>query len=204
MPELPHDVRSSVAVMEANRRQGARLEAHPWLLVVGSFGLILGLSYGSFFVLGHAFPLMRGRYIAVVWEGLSAAVGITILGRVGWLRKVGFTGFSQWRSRYLLWWVTPFVLSAIVVDQKVSLSGGFDIAVAAVLTFLVALNEETIFRGAILQALLPRGVRRAIIIQGLLFGAFHTVNLIGGGYPPYVGGPVVVGGVTGVFFGAPP
>src|SRR5258708_23553855 len=141
MPELPHDVRSSVAVMEANRRQGARLEAHPWLLVVGSFGLILGLSYGSFFVLGHAFPLMRGRYIAVVWEGLSAAVGLTILGRFGWLRKVGFTGFSQWRSRYLLWWATPFVLSAIVVDQKVALSGGVGLPPVCAVSFPAVVRD---------------------------------------------------------------
>ncbi len=189
-------------MLEANRRQGAGLEAHPWLLVVGSFALILGLSYGSFFVLGHVFPHLRGRYIAVVWESLSAAVGLTILARVGWLRKVGFTRFSQWRSRYLLWWVTPFVLSAVVVDQKVSLSGGFDIAVAAVLTFLIALNEETIFRGAILQALLPRGARRAIIIQGLLFGAFHTVNLIGGDDPRYVAVQIVVVACNGIFLGA--
>jgi membrane protease YdiL (CAAX protease family) len=138
----------------------------------------------------------------VVWEGLSAAVVIAILGRIGWLRKVGFTRFSHWRSRYLLWWVTPFVLSAIVVDQKVSLSGGFDIAVAAVLTFLLALNEEAIFRGAILQALLPRGARRAIIIQGSLFGAFHAVNLIGGDDPRYVAVQIVVVACNGIFLGA--
>jgi membrane protease YdiL (CAAX protease family) len=45
----------------------------------------------------------------------------------------------------------------------------------------VAVNEEILFRGILLRALLPFGTAIAIIIPSVLFGASHLGNIIAGG-----------------------
>lgn len=81
------------------------------------------------------------------------------------------------------------VLSALVsfaqFEGTRSLRPAYEIAVFAVCMFLVGMTEEFLFRGTIAKLLLwhygvsRRGVWKAVIVSGILFGAAHLTNLIG-------------------------
>jgi membrane protease YdiL (CAAX protease family) len=55
------------------------------------------------------------------------------------------------------------------------------LAFLALAAFLVALNEELLYRGLLLRALLPWGVARAVAILAVLFSLIHLPNLLVGG-----------------------
>jgi len=111
----------------------------------------------------------------VVQSGLS----IGVLVWLGWLRLAGFNGPSQWRSLHLLWLPglgALFYLSLILLTMHVS--GAIVVVLAALLALLNGLREEALFRGVILQALLPYGPLRAAALSALFFGLFHLANLL--------------------------
>lgn len=51
-------------------------------------------------------------------------------------------------------------------------------------TPLIALNEEIMFRGVLLDLLRPLGWRRAVTGSAILFGLSHLTNLVAGASPP--------------------
>ena len=60
------------------------------------------------------------------------------------------------------------------------MTAALEIFTFAVLTIVIALAEETFFRGLIFTALLPAGTFRAVIISSFLFAALHLLNISGG------------------------
>lgn len=185
------------------RRMATRAETHPWL-----FGLALGVTtvVGAYAVyIGFDLFLRHvlGRYPAILAETLTAAVSLSVVRWFRWARECGFSPLREWRSRYLLWWLTPFVLLAWAGVADHPTVRAPDLLVATlVLTVLIGISEETLFRGLLLRAFLPRGARRAVVSQGLLFGLFHLTNLVGGLNPAYVAFEVVVVALLGIFLGA--
>ena len=179
-----------------------RAEAHPWVFGIAAGVLTLVVLYAVTLGLDRALPQVPRVVAPLAAEAACAGMWLTVAWRFGWLASSGFTGVRQWRSRYLLWWLTPFVLlSWGALADRPAIRTAPGIAVAAALTLLVGLNEETLCRGLILRAFLPRGARHAVLAQALLFGLFHVSNLIGLN-PVYVGFEVVVVILMGIFLGA--
>ena len=112
------------------------------------------------------FSLHRGWLMSI---GVGLLLGASLMGMVfitefifGWIDVKGFA----WGSR---------------ADFTNALTG------AIVSTLFVALSEETIFRGYILQNLEECfGTRTAVIVSSLLFGAFHLLNPTGTEWAKYV------------------
>jgi membrane protease YdiL (CAAX protease family) len=71
------------------------------------------------------------------------------------------------------------------------------------LALLVALHEETWFRGVILTALAPRGPALAVVASAMLFGIAHSANLLTTrALPAAVAYQVASAALIGIVFGA--
>jgi hypothetical protein len=165
--------------------------------------VLLVLGFGVDFVGSALFPHLWPGWLILASLSLRAVAAIAIVVSLGWMHKCGFTRLSEWRSRYLLWWVVGFgVVALITALDRATVHSVFGLSFTAALTLLVAINEEGFCRGALLQAFLPTGVRRAILVQGALFGAFHSFNVLSGMNLSYVAFQVVIAGCLGIFLGA--
>jgi len=101
---------------------------------------------------------------------------VAAVSALGWWRVSGYNSPDQWRSLGLL--VVPYVvLGALPLVLGISLAPASTGLYFLLAYALVALHEETIFRGVILRILGPRGARQAILISSLLFGLSHLTNL---------------------------
>ncbi|WP_051006597.1 CPBP family intramembrane glutamic endopeptidase, partial [Nitrolancea hollandica] len=119
--------------------------------------------------------------VSVAAHALLAVILLT------WLncwRAVGFNGPSQWRSLYLLW-VLPIPI-LLNLSSGIHVTGQSAIALYAAITILTGFSEEAIFRGIMLQTLLPFGAIGASAISALLFGLAHLSNLVAGFNPTVV------------------
>ena len=143
------------------------------------------------FVLGGAallsvlFPAMPGY-----GRGLSQSLVLVLIGvlliaalltALGWWRRAGFVGPSEWRDLRVLWLPTlalllPFVagIQPLPANELLTLIVGY----AATAFF-----EEAIFRGMILGLLRPKGIWTAVLVSSLLFGLVHLSNIALRGNP---------------------
>ncbi|MCW5848862.1 MAG: CPBP family intramembrane metalloprotease [Anaerolineae bacterium] len=143
------------------------------------------------FVLGGAallsvlFPAMPGY-----GRGLSQSLVLVLIGvlliaalltALGWWRRAGFVGPSEWRDLRVLWLPTlalllPFVagIQPLPANELLTLIVGY----AATAFF-----EEAIYRGAIVGLLRPKGIWTAVLVSSLLFGLVHLSNIALRGNP---------------------
>lgn len=98
--------------------------------------------------------------------------------------RYGFRSFGSIPGREL-WFYLPLAADIILVVVN-GLTNGFR-EVSALqwfgllgLALLVAFVEETLYRGLILNLLLKKGIRAAILTSSLLFSLTHLLNLMGG------------------------
>ena len=88
------------------------------------------------------------------------------------------------------------------------LAFGFNLESSAIVpllvvgTPLIALNEELMFRGVLLDLLRPLGWRRAITWSAVLFGSGHLLNLIAGANIPFTAMQVAATTAGGVALAA--
>jgi membrane protease YdiL (CAAX protease family) len=108
----------------------------------------------------------------------------TLLSLAGWWSLAGFVSVP-WRrgALYLPPAVFPLML---LVGSAGALGTTGPVGLIIVTDLAVAFGEESVFRGLVLRALRPSGALRAAIVSSLLFGAIHSVNLLGGMSPVYV------------------
>jgi len=136
-----------------------------------------------FFVVSFCLSLVGPP--ASLWGVVQSLFAIGVLAWLGWLRLAGFNGPSQWRSLHLLWlpglWALFYLFPFLLTMQ---VSGAMVVVLIAPFALLNGLREEALFRGVILQALLPYGWRRAAALSALFFGLFHLQNLLY--YPPLI------------------
>ena len=136
-------------------------------------------------------PVLWGIYtvIALVFTALLRAwsrVGLTRPPARGWLR--------------LSW--------APVAAGLPFLAFGFNLEPDAVVplllvgTPLIALNEELMFRGILLDLLRPLGWRRAVTWSAVLFGSGHLLNLVAGANIPFTAMQVAATTAGGVALAA--
>ena len=90
---------------------------------------------------------------------------------LGW-RRAGFVA-----PRQMLVAVFPLATVAFGYLGDLRAQTVTTTALAVVLVVLVAIGEETAFRGVLLPLLLPRGTAYAVTVTSALFGATHLVNL---------------------------
>ena len=81
----------------------------------------------------------------------------------------------------LLWYLPLVLLASVNLWLGVVLNLSILETVLYILSmFCVGFLEEVIFRGLLFKAMLPGGVKSAIIVSSLTFGIGHLVNLISG------------------------
>jgi uncharacterized protein len=132
----------------------------------------------------------------------SLAIAFLIASRLGFHRSGFRRDIDRTGRRSLLLLALPLLAAAIVLPARASLgvgpfllTGGFAV--------LVALHEETWFRGVILTALATRGPTYAVIASAMLFGVAHSFNVLTTGAPAAaVAYQVATAALVGIVFGA--
>jgi membrane protease YdiL (CAAX protease family) len=178
--------------------------SHPLRFAIALFGLELGTLVavrGIVAADGQRWWQFAVAYALVLIPGLFSVV---VLNRLGWWRSAGFTTARDWRSP-----PSMVVLALTLAVPLIGLSGHGVLPMAAgLLAFQIAFlmldvfMEETIYRGIIIRALLPRGAVRATVWSALLFGLSHLDNLFLAGSEIGVLYQVFEATLLGIVFGA--
>lgn len=165
-------------------------EATPWRLrhpVLAAIGLALVpvvLTAAGFAGAQIAGADEATTYLAAAAGGaVSAALGLLLAARFA-PRWAGF-GLRAPRHAGRVAWFAPLAVTPLLV----LLASGFQAPAGLVLPLLAtaaaaAVNEEVWFRGLVLTALRPLGVRVAALVSSLLFAVLHLANVAGGASAP--------------------
>jgi uncharacterized protein len=162
-----------------------------------------------------------GLHVLLAWDGGAVLRALfpgidDWLGPATWAVYAAFTLVvvavtGRWRAVGLLTRPRPGWLGLIAVPFAAGLPFvllGWNLGAEAVVPLLVvgvpliALNEELMFRGILLDMLSSLGVRRAVILTAVLFGCSHIANLVAGAYPPFTAMQVAATTAGGVAFAA--
>ena len=108
-------------------------------------------------------------YLAVKWVKIDKEIGL-----------VKPMNAKDW---YV--WTPALALPITVVSYLGFHSSWSHVPFLIIAAIGVAVNEEILFRGILLRALLPFGTAVAIVIPALLFGASHLGNILVGGDVTY-------------------
>jgi uncharacterized protein len=174
----------------------------PLLLSVLVVAALVGVGLVLHVVFGGV-PPGSGRFLltgAVLVPSL--AIALFIASRLGFHRS-GFRRDLDPTGRWsLLLLALPVLAAALVLPLRASLGAGPFLLTGA-LALLVALHEETWFRGVILTALATRGPTYAVVASAMLFGIAHSFNLLTTGAPAAaVAYQVATAALVGIVFGA--
>ncbi|HLO01811.1 MAG TPA: CPBP family intramembrane glutamic endopeptidase, partial [Symbiobacteriaceae bacterium] len=154
------------------------------------------------------FPLLNWLFphtnVMVLKLGIMAEMigsAAALLWLMGWWREAGFNGLATWKSMHLHWLplllaASPVVILGFHVTDPKQLLGLLPV------TLIIGLQEEMIFRGFAMRALLPGGQLRAVLITATLFGVMHIGNLFGGADLTYTLVQVLASILGGVGAGA--
>jgi membrane protease YdiL (CAAX protease family) len=144
-----------------------------FLLADGTLSLATGFAVGALDPSAPAYaPAIGGELGALFFS-------LVVLMRLGWIRKVGFNGPREWRDLRVLW--LPALEVGVILVLGLSLSFSMQaVGITALFAILVGVTEESIYRGVVLQSLLPKGVRTAVVLSAVAFFLAHIGNLIQG------------------------
>jgi membrane protease YdiL (CAAX protease family) len=164
------------------------VKAHPWLFVLAWVVMIFPISR----LIGH-FLLSRVTSVpveAVILETGLIVAAFVFLSLLGWWHDIGFT--TGIRREDVLVCLFPTLLTLYIAWNALSSSTvGSMIFFFSIYACFVAVAEESIFRGIILQTLLPQGVLRAVFLSTLIFALLHVGTLFAGLPWEYVLGQVL-------------
>ncbi|HEV2656910.1 MAG TPA: CPBP family intramembrane glutamic endopeptidase, partial [Ktedonobacteraceae bacterium] len=73
-----------------------------------------------------------------------------------------------------------FPVLLLVFSREIHQTPLLTIALTAVFCLFVGIAEEGLFRGIILNMLLPKGIWKAVLLSSLLFGCVHILNVFVG------------------------
>jgi uncharacterized protein len=121
---------------------------------------------------------------------VNCLVAIALISTLRWWSDTGFNAPSKWRNLHLLLFPVLLLLGPTLLVGPEFPTGGKMIALVVV-TLLIGFQEEAIFRGVLLRALMPRGVMQAVVISALLFGVIHANSLLVGRDPVFVGAQIL-------------
>lgn len=164
------------------------VNAHPWLFALAWVVMIFPMGW----LIAH-FLLARvasGSLGAVLRETVLIVAAFVFLSLLHWWHQIGFT--KGIRGEDVLICLFPTLLTVYIAWGALSSSTvGSKIFFLAIYACLIAVAEESIFRGIILQTLLPKGVLRALFLSTLIFALLHVGNLFAGLPWTYVSGQVL-------------
>jgi membrane protease YdiL (CAAX protease family) len=154
---------------------------HP---VVAAVSILLSVQGGALLAVVplRAFveqPSPEQTALAVMAARCLCALGL--VAALGWWGRVGLTGPGRWRQLNLLWLLVPLPLLPLLDGIAPGASGKAEVYLTAAL--LVAVNEELLYRGLLLEVLSGFGVARAAIALAALFSAVHLPNVFAGADP---------------------
>ncbi len=168
------------------------------LVVLGlvAVALVLHVAFGGI-------PPGPGRLLLTAGALVpSLALALFFAYQLGFHRS-GFRSDLDPTGRWsLLLLAPPLLVAAIVLPFQVSV-GVAPYLLTGGLALLIALHEETWFRGVILTALATRGPTYAVIASAMLFGIGHSFNLLTTGAPAAaVAYQVAAAALVGIVFGS--
>lgn len=161
-------------------------------IMVGLYGILFGVG-----MLVDASGLFDDttEYLAqMIAEIGVSAFGLGMMVLFGFQKKITEMGEGWLKGWYIGGFMIGYVMYAFVAQlylqamQETHVVQSFvNILIFTVTMFLIGVGEETIFRGAILNLFLERfpktkgGILAAIILDGVLFGMMHLINVLSGG-----------------------
>ena len=173
------------------------VNAHPWLFALAwvmSFPMSQLISWliSNFHLSPVTTLSVRGM---IIRTGLIVAAFV-FLSLLRWWRQTGFTKGIRGKDvpvclfpTLLTLFIAFGALSPFIFGlMKISLDR---LVFVAIYACLIGVAEESIFRGIILQTLLPKGVLRALFLSTLLFALLHVGNLFAGLSWGYILGQVL-------------
>jgi membrane protease YdiL (CAAX protease family) len=179
-----------------------RFERRPLLLSVLVVAALVGVGLVLHVVFGGVPPgpgrlLLTGAVLVP-----SLAIALFIASRLGFHRSGFRRDLDPTGSRSLLLLALPVLAAVLVLPLRASLGAG-PFLLTGGLALLIALHEETWFRGVILTALATRGPTFAVVASAMLFGIAHSFNLLTTGAPAAaVAYQVASAALVGIVFGA--
>ena len=165
-----------------------------WIALLMTLGRFLGPVYSS------------THMSFLLYEALGESLLVVIVALPIVLLKWGSeTGFARGiNGRGILICLIPIVFIAGPVLPGVLLivgqASGFILVTAIILSLLVGLAEEGMFRGIILRSLLSRGIWPAALLSALFFASIHLTNLLAGASWGYTFGQLILAFGTGMLF----
>jgi membrane protease YdiL (CAAX protease family) len=168
--------------MEPEEQRGLKafIAGHPYRSAILFWILFFLLNVTGGLI---GFPLLEQPALLVTVASLMvAAGGIIMVGYLGWWKKAGYARAGRLSDLPL--YLLPAGMALLPLIDGIETTTAAAITVFAALSIVVALAEETFFRGLILQSLIPIGVLRAVILSALLFGLPHLLNTVGGIWDP--------------------
>lgn len=147
-------------------------EAHPYLFVVGIFVAEMVVAFP--FVVSFKVLELDLEPLRLIIPITQSAFMIWVVWLLGWFSRAGFT--AEVENIHLYWY--PFLIAFVPVLAygTVEIHSGPLAFYAAALLF-TGISEETLARGIILPALLPRGKWLALFLAAILFSVGHFTNL---------------------------
>jgi membrane protease YdiL (CAAX protease family) len=101
----------------------------------------------------------------------------------------GFNKPGQWCNLRLLW--LPLLLAACSFLVGFHLPAPAALVGYLIMTLLIALSEEMIYRGLLIQLMLPTGILRSAIWSAVFFGLVHCTSFALGRDPGFVVAQVI-------------
>ncbi len=167
------------------------VNSHPWLfilalvLIVEIIPIPISLLI-KIVLLSLRVPVQPIKYLIYDLIELSLViVAFVFLSQLRWWRQTGF--MKGIGGKDVLVCLFPTLLKLFVaypaflllISGSVKISLG-QLVLITIFSCLIGVAEESIFRGLILQTLLPKGVLRAIFLSTLIFALLHVGNLFAG------------------------
>lgn len=149
---------------------------HPYWFVAALEGMVLAV----YLIAGTVAQVagLTGLWLYGIANGVLVVAVALLLTALGWWRRVGFRAPDRWRD--LLWFVVPFLPVGLNLVPGVEFVDALTVTGLLALALAVGFVEESVFRGLMLTALVPRGAWLAVVVTSVLFGVTHLANVLAG------------------------
>jgi membrane protease YdiL (CAAX protease family) len=151
-----------------------------WLVEVFMFLIVPLLGY----LLTIRPPSISLLVAQLMGQALLCIPAVWILMKMGWWQEVGFNRPAAWRNLQVLLALpvlfAPLYFLAPIEPKPLPVVLGY-----VLLTLMIGFEEEAIWRGIIMRALLPKGVLPAVFWSSFLFGIVHFGTIFLGANPAY-------------------
>lgn len=153
-------------------KTGRIAENHPYLFVIGIF-VAESLVALPFVVIFKILELDLEPLRLIIPIAQSAFM-IWVVWLLGWFSRAGFTG--DVKDVHLYWYPLLIAFVPVLAYGTIEIPAG-SLAFYATALIFTGISEETLARGIILPALLPRGKWLALFLAAILFSVGHFTNL---------------------------